>query len=202
MHHITKLAELFQKFPGIGPRQARRFVYFLLTQEKGFVKDLADRVAEVQKHITECSTCHRFFDADGYSEVCDICSSPNRDSHLLMIVEKDADLDAIEKSAVYAGRYFVLGGTIPILEQADTTLRTNALRKHITTNKGQITEIILAMSANPEGEITEHHVKSVIEPLIDATHTKLSVLGRGLSTGTELEYSDTDTIKNALINRR
>lgn len=202
MHQITKLAELFQKLPGIGPRQARRFVYFLLSQDKGFVKELSAQIAEVQAHIMECKKCHRFFDADGYAEICDICSSPNRDKTLLMVVEKDADLDAIEKSHVYSGQYFVLGGTVAILDQADNTMRTGDLRKQITDSKEQIGEIILAMSANPEGEITEHHVRSIIEPLIDASKIKVSILGRGLSTGTELEYSDTDTIKNALLNRR
>ncbi|MEK7606232.1 MAG: toprim domain-containing protein [Patescibacteria group bacterium] len=202
MHQITRLSEFFQKFPGIGPRQARRFVYFLLSQEKGFVKDLSQQIAEVQAHIMECKNCHRFFDADGYAEICDLCSSPNRDKTLLMVVEKDADLDAVEKSHVYNGQYFVLGGTVAILDQAENNLRTGELRKRVQNDAKDVAEIILAMSANPEGEITEHHVRSIVEPLVDATHTKISILGRGLSTGTELEYSDTDTIKNALLNRR
>lgn len=201
MNHLHKLAEHFQRFPGIGPRQAKRFVYHLLRQDKDAVKDLAERIKELQKHIAECSECHRFYDADGYADVCDICSSPNRDTHLLMVVEKDADLDAIEKSGVYHGRYFVLGGTVPILERAGGDVRTDALKTYAAKRVGELTEVILAMSANPEGEVTAQHVRSILEPVL-GKDVRFSMLGRGLSTGTELEYSDTDTIKSALENRR
>jgi len=201
VHHITKLAELFQKFPGIGPRQARRFVYFLLGQDKEVLNDLADQIKKIRAQVVECKECHRFFDADGYADVCDICSSPNRDEHLLMIVEKDADLDAIEKSGLYHGKYFVLGGTIPILNHVNEALRSDALGALVAKRKPQLAEVIIATSASPEGDVTADHIREVVEPILGGT-IRISLLGRGLSTGTELEYSDTETIKNALANRR
>lgn len=201
MHHITKLAELFQKFPGIGPRQARRFVYFLLGQDKEILNDLSEQIKKIRAQVVECKECHRFFDADGYADVCDMCSSPNRDEHLLMVVEKDADLDAVEKSGLYHGRYFVLGGTIPILNHTNELLRSDILKKLVEKRKSMLAEIIIATSASPEGDITADHIREVIEPIVGSS-VRISLLGRGLSTGTELEYSDTETIKNALTNRR
>lgn len=201
MHSIQKLAEYFQKFPGIGPRQARRFVYFLLGQDKEILNDLSEQIKKIRAQVVECKECHRFFDADGYADVCDMCSSPNRDEHLLMVVEKDADLDAVEKSGLYHGRYFVLGGTIPILNHTNELLRSDILKKLIEKRKGMLAEIIIATSASPEGDITADHIREVIEPIVGSS-VRISLLGRGLSTGTELEYSDTETIKNALTNRR
>ena len=202
MKGIEKLASYFQKFPGIGPRQAKRFVYFLLTQEKGVLEEIARLVKELKDKTVECNHCHRFFEADGYAEACDICGSPNRDAHLLMIVEKDADLEAIEKSGVYNGRYFVLGGTVSLLDGTPKTLRVEDLLSRVRDTNGGLTEIILATGAHPEGEMTADHVRTLLSHLLDKQKFTLTLLGRGLSTGTELEYSDRETIRNALINRR
>ncbi|GMU74354.1 MAG: recombination protein RecR [Candidatus Campbellbacteria bacterium] len=201
MHSIQKLAEYFQKFPGIGPRQAKRFVHFLLTQEKSVLEDLSKRISELRGSVAQCPTCFRFYDADGYADVCDICSSPNRDAHQLMLVEKDADLDAIEKSHAYTGRYFVLGGTVPLLQTEKNPLRTGKLKK-LLDNNAEITEIIIATGAHPEGEMTAEAVRAFLAPLSQKRGLTVSELGRGLSTGTELEYSDAETIKSALENRR
>jgi recombination protein RecR len=201
MNSINKLAEYFQRFPGIGPRQAKRFVYFLLSQEKSILEDLAKRISELRGSVTQCQSCFRFFDTDNYAEVCDICSSPNRDSHVLMLVEKDADLDAIEKSGAYNGRYFVLGGTIPLLRLQESNLRTKELVALLDKNQN-ITEIIIATGAHPEGDMTAQHIRSLLDSNLKKRAFRISELGRGLSTGTELEYSDVDTIKNALENRK
>jgi recombination protein RecR len=201
VNSIHKLAEYFQKFPGIGPRQAKRFVHFLLTQEKGFLDDLSTHIEKLRGNVTQCTQCFRFYDADGYADVCDICSSPNRDKHLLMVLEKDADLDAIEKSHAYAGLYFVLGGTIPLLQSQTSPLRTKELSKFLDNNP-DVSEIIIATGAHPEGEMTADHVRVFLAPYASKKKIRVSMLGRGLSTGTELEYSDSDTIKSALENRK
>jgi recombination protein RecR len=201
MKGIEKLAQYFQTFPGIGPRQARRFVYFLLRQDKPVVKEIADLIAKLQDKISECALCHRLYEADGYAEVCDICSSQTRDTTLLMVVEKDADLETFEKSGIYKGRYFVLGGTLPLLESTPVKLRTDALKRYVRESDG-LREIILATGAHPEGEMTADHVRSLLEDAAKAKGITMTLLGRGLSTGTELEYSDKETLRNALINRR
>ena len=202
MHRINKLAELFIKFPGIGPRQAKRFVYFLLRQDKDFLDVLSHLIEEIKNAVMQCVSCYRFFDADGYSDICDICSSPNRDKEILLILEKDADLEAIEKSNSYNGLYFVLGGTVPLFEQNPDSLRTAQLLRRIEKDAAVIKEIVLATSASPEGDNTAQYIRHAIQQVSTRHEIALSTLGRGLSTGTELEYSDRDTIRNALINRK
>ncbi|MFA5987369.1 MAG: toprim domain-containing protein [Candidatus Paceibacterota bacterium] len=125
-----------------------------------------------------------------------------------MIVAKDIDLENIKRSGAYTGRYFVLGGLLPILEKhPEEKIRTTKLKDLLTTTleKDNLREVIVALSANPEGDYTADFLKKYIGDIASATNPstqiKISVLGRGLSTGTELEYSDSDTIKNALKNR-
>jgi recombination protein RecR len=120
-----------------------------------------------------------------------------------MIVSRDIDLDNIEKGHVFSGKYFVLGGLIPILDKfPEKRIRLKELlaivEKHAT--KG-LKEIILGLDANSEGEYTSDYVKKELSPIAEKYGIKISELGRGLSTGTELEYSDPETIKNALKNR-
>jgi recombination protein RecR len=198
---ISKLAEVFVQFPGIGKRQAKRFVYFLLAQDASFREDLAKLIRELQNDIASCVQCHRFFvGRKTQSDVCDICSDPARDKTALMIVEKDVDLENIESSGAYNGRYFVLGGTVPVLDEApEHRVRAKELQERIESDTPK--EIILATSAHPEGENTAEYVRTLLAPFQEKHSFSLSLLGRGLSTGTELEYSDADTIKNAFENR-
>ncbi len=117
-----------------------------------------------------------------------------------MIISRDVDFENIEKSHFYNGLYFVLGGVVPILEKnPENRIRQIELLKLI--EKNQPTEIILAMSLNPDGENTENYLRNILADFATRTNAKISTLGRGLSTGTELEYSDSETIKNALQNR-
>jgi len=204
MGTIEKLAEIFKSFPGIGPRQAKRFVYFLLTRNKSYIKEFTTLIEELQKEIQICPECFQYFTkSKSSSPLCEICNSKNRDEKVLMIVARDIDLENIEKSHSFDGKYFVLGGTVPILDK-NPEQRIH-LKELMTTidKKAQkdLREIILGFSINPESEYTADFVIRTLNPLITKYNLKISHLGRGLSTGTELEYSDADTIKNALKNR-
>jgi len=190
---LNKLIELFLKFPGIGPRQAKRFAYFLAGEDEKFRKNLAELILEIKNEIKQCSSCYRFHQSK--AEQCNICSSLNRDKNLLMLVEKDVDLENIERGGVYNGRYFVLGGTISLTSKS-SNLKFKELFNKVKEEKPE--EIILALSATVEGENTSRYIEKILEPL----KIKITRLGRGLSTGTELEYSDSETIANALKNRK
>ncbi|MCA9352704.1 hypothetical protein KC901_00800, partial [Patescibacteria group bacterium] len=109
-NRIDKLAELFESFPGIGRRQARRFVYYLLHKDQGYINELVAGIQNVKAEINQCSECYRFFAKNG-SPVCEVCTSA-QDSTQLMIVEKDADFENLHKTHVYDGKYFILGGFI------------------------------------------------------------------------------------------
>ncbi len=203
MNPIDRLAELFSHFPGIGERQAKRFVYFLLLQDQGYLNSLAQTLTEIKKSIGQCSKCYRYFQINGQT-LCKECIDPARDDSMLLVVEKDADLESIKKSGSYSGRFFVLGGLVPIVEKSTPRrVRIEELKSRIKNDKsaGILKEVILGFSLSPQGDHTDTYVRESIDSLIVNSGVSLSSLGRGLSTGTELEYSDKDTIKNALRNR-
>lgn len=192
MDSLRRLEEIFARFPGIGPRQARRFVYYLQNRSAASIKEFTDLVQEVKDSTSECSGCRRFF--IGKAGACSICADSSRDRSTLMVVARDSDFETIEKSGAYKGLYFILGGTVPILDgEPEKRIRLNALLKKIATDKPE--EIILSLNATPNGENTAELLGREI------TGTKVTILGRGLSTGAELEYVDADTITNALKNR-
>ncbi len=200
-----KLEEFFRKFPGIGSRQAKRFVYFLLTQRNGFTQELTGLLTALKKDISQCSECFRFFGSENGAKICPTCGSKTSDVGILLVVEKDIDFETVQKSATYSGHYFILGGLIPILEKEPANkIRIKELVERIKRDgeKGILKEIILALSVNAEGENTAGYVRKTLEPLAIKYGFKTTALGRGFSTGLELEYSDADTLGNALKNRQ
>mgnify|MGYP001567990730 FL=1 len=203
---VDRLVETFRHFPGIGPRQARRFVYHLLHEGRGSIDYLVTQLRELTSAVAQCGQCYRFYSLNGQTatSLCNLCGDADRDSSLLMIVEKDADFEAVRQSGTYQGHFFVLGGLIPILEKdPKSKVRLNELLAGITQRKkvGTLKEVIVALAVNPEGDHTIEFLKQELVEFINNKNLKLTVLGRGLSTGTELEYSDTETIKSALANR-
>jgi recombination protein RecR len=203
MNPIDRLAEIFSRFPGIGPRQARRFVYFLLSRNNATADELVRALGELRRETLQCARCYRYFSVGSSSQVprplCSICADSSRDQSLLMIVPRDTDLDAVEKSRSFRGLYFVLGGSLPILEkEPERRIRASELRARLKQDGSMLKEVILAMNANAEGENTADFLKEEMKPL---TQAAFSELGRGLSTGAELEYADPETLKNALLHR-
>jgi recombination protein RecR len=204
MSSFNRLVEIFSDFPGIGPRQAKRFVYFLLTKSPAYTKDFVRAMEDLRANTLTCTSCFRIFSKNGGpATLCNICSNQNRDLSTLAIVSRDSDLESLEKSGSFTGLYFVLGGIIPILE-ADPESKIRA-RELVTAVEKKVQnglkEIILAMSANADSENTSEYVERLLAPYKEKG-VKISHLGRGLSTGTELEYSDAETLKNALSNRK
>ncbi|MDO8555461.1 MAG: toprim domain-containing protein [bacterium] len=201
----TKLIEYFEKLPGIGPRQAGRFVFFLLKQESEFLKNFGLMISNLKTSVIPCASCQRFFENDNENNNCSICRNPNRDKDILLVVEKDIDLESMEKAGFYNGQYFVLGGIIPLLikelpQEIKMKQLHDKVKKEMENNS--LVEIILAFSATTEGDNTARYTEKILEPIAQKHSIKITRLGRGLSTGTELEYSDKETIVNALKTRR
>ena len=209
MDSLRRLEEIFAHFPGIGPRQARRFVHYLQGRPQSQVAELVRLINEVKSDTTECARCHRYFivNENRGTKICNICANPERDQSTLMIVARDSDLESVEKSGAYRGLYFVLGGTVPILDkEPEEKIRIKSLLEYIKnassstasgTDAATLNEIILSLNTTPDGEHTTDLVKNTLKGA-----TKITILGRGLSTGAELEYADSETIRNALGNRR
>ncbi|OGI63804.1 hypothetical protein A3H53_02375 [Candidatus Nomurabacteria bacterium RIFCSPLOWO2_02_FULL_40_10] len=204
MDIIDKLSEIFKEFPGIGERQAKRFVYFLMSRNPAYSENLSILITELKKEVGQCKECFRFFiiKKNSKDKICEICANANTDSSTLMIVEKDSDLESVKKSRVYHGKYFILGGLVPIVEKTTKSrIRIEELKQKISSAKN-LKEIILAFSLSPQGDHTDSYVREQLKATAEKSSIKISSLGKGLSTGTELEYSDNDTLKNALKNRQ
>lgn len=197
MDRVEELSRAFERFPGIGPRQAKRFVYHLLTRGQGDRTKLADLIGRLSEDVRQCQDCMRFW--SGKAPVCNYCSDSVRSDATLMLVEKDQDLLAVERSGSYKGRYFVLGGTLTLSGKG--AIRERELVDRVEKRaKAGLEEVVLALSATSEGEHTADHIRGLLQPL--RGHLRFYTLGRGLATGSELEYVDGPTLTGALQNRK
>ena len=204
MNHqrVQKLIEMFSKFPTIGPRTAARFVFYLINLKNEDANALADAILDLKKNIKICSFCFNPYDPtvnSGHAQdLCEICSNPMRDKSLLCIVEKETDLNSIEKTKKYHGRYFIFGGTVSRLKRSDVEkLRVRDLQTRIKYGK-EIKEIIIAINPTTEGEATSLYLERLLKPY----GKKITRLGRGLPIGGELEYADEETLSSAFENRK
>jgi recombination protein RecR len=137
------------------------------------------------------------------TNLCGICANPQRDIKTLAVVATDTDLAALERSGTFRGKYFVIGGTVSLASEKGDNLRTIRLIESISPRvEAGLEEVILAFPANPEGDATAIFVRENLAPIAELSNIRITSLGRGLSTGSELEYADPDTIKSALANRR
>lgn len=195
---IEELSRAFERFPGIGPRQAKRFVYHLLSTAQTDRARLADLLINLGTDVRQCTLCMRFAPTNRDS-LCNYCADTTRDDTLLLLVEKDQDLAAVERANAYRGRYFVLGGVLTLSGKGH--IRERELIRTVEERAAHgLTEIVLALSATSEGEHTADRIRELLSPLRGSI--RLSKLGRGLATGSELEYSDAETLSGALQNRK
>lgn len=213
MNHIEELTKLFTKFPGIGPRVARRFAYFILRSNAGYVQSLASAMMNIQKNVRLCPVSFAYYFPDGYNtDYSPIILDQSRDHAMMMIVEKETDIEIIEKSNFWNGNYFVLGQLAPLIDtDLEEKIRLPALRDIIRKRAEKmsifpgstagLTEVVLALATHPEGDRTAHIIRTKIADLQSQYGFRITTLGRGFSSGTEIEYSDSDTLSFALKNR-
>ena len=192
---MTALTELFKKFPGIGQRQAERFAWFIAKTNAGYIQQLTRSITELHQTSRQCPEC--FIRHEANEEICEICAQ--NDPETLIIVEKDADAHAL-MTAIHKKertRYFILGSLIPIANSDAAKARVPQLTK--TVQKNQPKEIIIALSVHPDADHTARHLADQIQK--HTPNTAITMLGRGLSSGSELEYADPETIHNAFKKR-
>lgn len=198
---FQKLSSFFERFPGIGPRQAGRFVYHLIDEDKTAISEFIKLLGEIN-NARHCEKCFQIFERKNEDKLCAICRDKNRDNSLILVVEKDLDLRNVEKAHNFNGLYYVLGGVFsPLNSNKSKNLRLRELFEAVKNSK-EIKEIILGFSATVEGEETARYIERILEPLQKERGLKISRLARGLTTGAELEYMDSETIKNSLMNRK
>lgn len=197
---IQKLIDLFSKFPTVGPRTAARFVFYLLKLKNEDIEKLTSSLSKLKENIKLCNLCFSPFEGEG--ELCQICQDKTRDKSLLCVVEKEPDLESLEKTKKYRGLYFILGGTISTLKKENIKeLRSQELLKR--AKEPEVKEIIIATNPTTEGEVTALYLERLLKKSFDtAQDKKITRLGRGLPIGAELEYADEETISSALEGRK
>ncbi|MBT4872108.1 recombination mediator RecR [Rhodobacteraceae bacterium nBUS_24] len=189
---IDALIELMAKLPGLGPRSARRAVLHLIRKRGLLMTPLADTMQQVAASARECLNCGNV----GTSDICEICSDEQRATGALCVVEDVADLWAMERAAVFKGRYHVLGGSLSALDSiGPEELRIPKLIDRVASE--QISEVILALNATIDGQTTAHYIADQLEGRVVVTS-----LAKGVPIGGELDYLDDGTISAALSARK
>lgn len=201
--HIQKLINYFTRLPGIGPRQAARFAYALLDEDKKTIHGFSDALRALEQYAGRCEECFRSIEKKNNEMLCEQCKKVPLIS--ILVVEKDQDVAAIAETGIWKHAYHILGGTISILnEKSRVTERIKTLYSRIEQRltREPALEIVLATSATTEGDSTALYIERVLEPFIKNKKVTFTRLGRGISTGGEIEYTDLDTLSSALKNRK
>jgi len=197
---IQKLIDIFCKFPTVGSRTAYRFVFYLLSLSKEDLSHISDLIRNLKNEISICSSCFLPFEKIDDYGICHICRSAKREKNVLCIIEKEADLFALEKTKKYKGLYFILGGLFKSLKKIEEqNIRIDELKERITQDD-KIKEIILAINPTVEGEETIAYLTKSIKNINGSI--QITRLGRGLPQGGEMEYADEQTLENAIDGRK
>jgi recombination protein RecR len=190
---LQNLIQEFSKLPGVGPRTATRYAFYLLRKSESETKLLAEAISELKKGTKICKNCFNVSEED----LCEFCSNLKRDRSIICIVEEAINIPVIENTKKFNGLYHVLGGTIkPHEGTGPEKLNIEQLIERI--KKSDVKEIIIATNPNIEGETTAMYL---LKHLKDFNLT-ITRLARGLSTGSDLEYADEMTVSNALEERK
>ena len=189
--HISKLIEQLSRLPGIGPKTAQRLAFHIISMPKEQVSQLAEAIQGAKENVQYCKNCCTLTD----KELCPICSNPNRNPKVIMVVETPRDLAAYEKTKKYDGVYHVLHGAIsPMRGIGPDDIRLKELMQRL---QGDVDEVIIATNSSLEGETTAMYISKLIKP----TGIKVSRIASGVPVGGDLEYIDEVTLLRALEGR-
>jgi recombination protein RecR len=188
------LVQTLKRLPGLGYRSAEKVALYLLVENTKSAIELVDRLNQAKSVLGPCQNCGNLAE----DELCSLCSSEERDASQLCIVEGVTDLFAMERAGIFKGLYHVLHGKLaPIRGIGPENLNLNRLRDRIQT--GVVTEIILALGNDMEGEATCHYLN---QEVFNELELKVSRIGFGLPSGGGLTYADEITLKSALEGRK
>jgi recombination protein RecR len=188
---LQQLIEEFSRLPGIGRKSAQRLALHILKRPREDVVAMARALVNVKDRIRYCSVCCNITEQDP----CSICANPKRERTVLCVVEEPRDVIALEKTNEFRGLYHVLGGALSPLDGiGPEELKIKELLGRI---QGDVTEVILAMNPNVEGEATTLYLSRLLKPL----GTRVSRIARGLPVGGDLEFADEATLTRALEGR-
>ncbi|MDR3645728.1 MAG: recombination mediator RecR [Clostridia bacterium] len=189
---LSKLIEQFERLPGIGRKTAQRLAFYLLSLPEEKTTEFANAILEAKKTMHSCRVCQDMTDG----ELCRICANPARDRSVICVVEDSKDVVAFEKTRDYDGLYHVLHGAIsPMDGIGPEHLKIKELLARI--NGDGVTEVIMAMNPDVEGEATAMYLSRLLKPL----GVRVTRIAYGIPVGGELEYADEVTLSRALEGR-
>ena len=192
---FDRLVTALERLPGVGPKSARRLAHHLLAAPGTEAAGLASALAEARERTRACSVCHALTEDDP----CDVCSDPSRDGRLLAVVEEPADVEVLEKTHEFRGRYHVLGGALaPLRGIGPDDLHVEDLLARLRADGPKVEEVLLATNPNVEGEATALYLARRLKPL----GLRVTRLALGLPVGAALEFADEVTLSRAVANRR
>lgn len=192
-HSIQELIDAFGRLPGIGPKSAQRIAFHLLKVDKSESQRLVTAIGTAVEKVRFCDSCFNLSEA----ALCAICADPQRDAHVLCVVEEPRDVVAVERTREFKGRYHVLGGAIDHLQGVGPEqLKIKELIGRVTAEG--VTEVIICTNPNIEGEATALYLTRVL----DVPGLALTRIASGLPVGGDLEYADELTLGRALEGRR
>jgi len=192
---LDTLVDALKRLPGIGPRSAQRIAFHLLQHDRDAATALGRALLEAVNSVRHCARCNTLTE----QEICDTCASPRRDAGLLCVVETPADQLMIEQSLAYSGLYFVLLGRLSPLDGiGPREIQMEQLLARAAD--GLVREVVVATSFTPEGDATAHYVAELLRAR--DPQLKVTRLARGVPVGAELEYTDVNTIAQAMLDRR
>lgn len=190
---IEKLTKIIAKLPALGTRSARRIVLQLLKKKETALLPLITALQEVADNVKKCPICGNFDTQDP----CSVCQDTTRDKETVCVVQDVADLWAMERVGLYRGQYHVLGGILSALDGVTPDdLNVEGLFARLPS--GVIKEVILALPATIDGQITAHYLLSRLKEF----PVKVTTLAQGIPLGAELDYMDDGTIQLALSARK
>ncbi|MBM2839603.1 MAG: Recombination protein RecR [Bacteroidetes bacterium] len=188
---LQQLIEEFSQLPGIGRKSAQRLALHLLKQPREDVVRMARTLVNMKDRIRYCSLCWNITEDDP----CAVCASPKRDGSMICVVEEPNDVIAVERTNDFKGLYHVLGGALsPLDGVGPEELKVKELLARVT---GNISEVILALNPNIEGEATTIYLTKLLKPL----GVRVTRIARGLPVGGDLEFADEATLSRALEGR-
>ncbi len=189
---FNRLVSELEALPGIGPKLAVRIAYYIFKSPKDTVERLVKTINDVKERVRPCSICFNLTE----EEICDICKDLQRDQSVICVVEEPKDIIPIENTHSYNGLYHVLMGAIaPLSGIGPKDLTIDALLERV---KKGVKEVIIATDLNVEGETTAIYLSKLLKPL----EIKVTRLAQGLPTGSEIEYADEFTLKEAILWRK
>ncbi len=190
---LEAVIDALKKLPGVGPKAAQRMAFHLMQHDKDAAHDIAEALINALSHVGHCERCNNFSE----QEVCNLCQSANRDDSVMCVVEMPSDVQSIEQTQSFRGRYFVLLGRLSPLDGVGP--KEIGLDRLISrVSDGVVKEVIVATNFTNEGEATAHYISEKLVPL-DLTVTRLS---RGVPAGGEIEYVDIGTLAQSIIERK